>query len=722
MPDTSNSGHEQHKVPLDQLFLDPNNYRFIDKPDYVRVPQDKVFDADVQRRTMLLVLGERQSEVQDLIDSFKKNGWLPVDQIQVREMGPNRYLVIEGNRRVATLKYLKSQYENSAADLGALDFQFFNGVPVNLYKEADEVHHLILMGLKHVSGNKKWSLLNQAQMLRALHEEHKQSVDDIVKALGIGKREFNLSQNTLALSDLYRKSDYGDQFRSDQYNLFREIVKSPSLRDWLDWDYEQHKAGNTKNLERLFSWISTVEDEGEYTEEEVGTTIKRDPAITTGAQVRELAKIIDDEIALKNLEQTRSLSEATLSSGKVIKDRVQESLDRMEANSRTLLSMSGHADEKALARVDEMIRTLHGLQVAKGKTPRVVASVDGFEPFNKVRKKHLTELKVNRYRGLSDLHLSELRRVNIVAGFNNAGKTSVLEAIYLLSQQHDVDALFDVMRRRARLTELPPRWAYEQAPSETDITGRFDEMDARLGITCEQDDSEVADTSFYIGSIIMEAKYGNQTQTSRTHLFDKERDRVTSRQGQHALCKAVLSSPFSQHDPAVLARLYEESVKAKAKEQVLEFLRQSVDGGLQNIELANEFKRFLVTHRARDQAMDLSSFGEGMQRIFHMGMLFSWAQDGLVLIDEFENAIHAALLTDFTGFVQKLARQFNTQVFLTTHSKECIDAFVYNGVHIEDVGYYSLKREGSKTRSEYVSAEELQRMLEAADVDIRRLR
>src|SRR5215213_6094261 len=105
------------KVAVRNLFLDPNNYRFIDDPEYVQVPLARVTDADVQRRTTGFLLGEGTEGVRDLLASLRKNGWLPIDQIQVREIVRGKFLVVEGNRRVAALKYLQRRYEEAAADL-----------------------------------------------------------------------------------------------------------------------------------------------------------------------------------------------------------------------------------------------------------------------------------------------------------------------------------------------------------------------------------------------------------------------------------------------------------------------------------------------------------------------------------------------------------------------------------------------------------------------------
>jgi hypothetical protein len=88
-------GHETLDLPLRDLYLDPNNFRFADHRDYTSVPEQNVTEANVQKRTLNIVLGDGNEGVQDLLDSFRKSGWLPVDQIQVRPLSEGRFLVIE---------------------------------------------------------------------------------------------------------------------------------------------------------------------------------------------------------------------------------------------------------------------------------------------------------------------------------------------------------------------------------------------------------------------------------------------------------------------------------------------------------------------------------------------------------------------------------------------------------------------------------------------------
>src|SRR5690606_38717798 len=95
---------------IDRLILDPNNYRFIDRRDYKFVPDEQVADVRVQQRTLNFIWGKNQENIKDLISSFTTNGFLDIEQIQVKAIG-DKYLVLEGNRRTATLKYLWEEFK-----------------------------------------------------------------------------------------------------------------------------------------------------------------------------------------------------------------------------------------------------------------------------------------------------------------------------------------------------------------------------------------------------------------------------------------------------------------------------------------------------------------------------------------------------------------------------------------------------------------------------------
>jgi predicted ATPase len=67
----------------------------------------------------------------------------------------------------------------------------------------------------------------------------------------------------------------------------------------------------------------------------------------------------------------------------------------------------------------------------------------------------ISSLHIEGYRGFEDFEMNDLGRINLLVGTNNSGKTSVLEAIYLLSAAGDAQSLWQLLWRRGE--SLPPQ-------------------------------------------------------------------------------------------------------------------------------------------------------------------------------------------------------------------------------------------------------------------------
>lgn len=718
-------------LALSSLYLDPNNYRFIDHQDYRKVPEARFTDEDVQRRTQRLILGPSEESVMDLLASLRQNGWLDVEPVHVRRLADREYLVVEGNRRIATLKHLQRRWQDSTGRLGKLDPAIFENVPCILYEEHDNFHQLVVMGLHHISGKARWPAVNQARLMKRLRDEYKKAPDEICNSLGVSKREFNLSVRTLALADVYRESDYGDQFTSDMFNLFREVLKAPSLRTWLAWNDDLERAQNSANLERLFSWLSREPEDESEEEDDTQPGAKRtlgERVISTGGQIRELAKVIEDPTAVKRLEETRSLQAATLSSDLLVKNEIDGAIQRSDQDAARLFELAPKMSNSELDRVEKLVARLVAVTVSQNRQPATATTSDQpWKVYAEQPQTHFESIDIGRYRALADVSFENLGRINLVVGINNAGKTSVLEAVYLLANQSDPRGLLELLRRRTRIdVSATPAFAVTQIPREVALSGHYDKradnaVSLKIAINDQPEDRD-EDWASYLRTLIIEASYAGDTQRSVTDFFSGRSRRTRLMREPRWLTFSVFHSPFSLSDPELLARCYEESIRLKLKDRVVEFIRTHIDAGLHDVALANEHRRFLVTHDAFDEAVDLSSFGEGIQRIFLTGLLFAGARRGIVLIDEFENALHTSVLLEFTKFVHQLAVEFDCQVFLTTHSKETVDAFLLNGYRIDEVVAYLLKPQNTTNQGvARFSGPELKRAVDVGDVDLRRL-
>ena len=338
----------------------------------------------------------------------------------------------------------------------------------------------------------------------------------------------------------------------------------------------------------------------------------------------------------------------------------------------------------------------------------------------------LQGFKIETYRGVSGVNLEALGRVNLLIGVNNAGKTSVLEALHILAHRSDPRGVIEAVRRRARGRNADDEtWLHGQLPVpfalNAALSGNHGLANV-VGVAPDSPDDPDEDRTIYLGSlrIVSGAHESEQTSVTDFRIGKRRETRLT---GEAAwLVPSVLHSPFSTSDHDRMTEYHAASVESGAHDTVVQFIREHLDSELQDIDFVRDNDRFLVTHRKFGRAIDLSSFGDGIQRVYRIGLLFASARNGFALIDEFENAIHASILPAFANFIQQLAREFHVQVFLTTHSKDAIDALAMTALVDEDLVAYVLQRaEDGSVAVRRFDGMLLHRAVDAGDIDLRRL-
>lgn len=124
-------------------------------------------------------------------------------------------------------------------------------------------------------------------------------------------------------------------------------------------------------------------------------------------------------------------------------------------------------------------------------------------------------------------------------------------------------------------------------------------------------------------------------------------------------------------------QLWTKVIEANLKDSTLELLR-SYDQRIQDIDLIFPEERQLilsVKHQQLGRA-PLSTFGDGLRRIFTLATAIPRCRNGLLLIDELETAIHTKALRRTFEWLVNACIQNNVQLFATTHSLEAIDAMI----------------------------------------------
>lgn len=288
-------------VSPSELLLDPNNYRFHDFDRYIEADEERFNESTVQDSAYNKL--KEQESLRSLKQSIKTNGFIPVDKLVVRPYHHNEddrdlYVVIEGNRRLAAVKWLLEDHR-AGATVPELVLQSIESLPVLVAEESmqDEVFRASLMGIRHVGGISEWGGYQRAKLIGEMRDELGLDPQEIGERLGLTTHEVTRRYRAIScLRQMREDEDYGTFVTSGMYKLFHEAVSIPVLRKWLEWveDWDNDRLGfmNEERKRQFYALLTPTIEEGED---------DRPPKITTYLQVRKLREIISNEEARRLL-------------------------------------------------------------------------------------------------------------------------------------------------------------------------------------------------------------------------------------------------------------------------------------------------------------------------------------------------------------------------------------------------------------------------------------
>ncbi len=289
-------------LPIGQLLLDPNNYRFQASDEFVRVRPERFAEPSVQLKAQTRL---RDESLRTLKASILANGFVPVERLVVRKLDDDKYLVLEGNRRLAALRWIQEEHA-AGSDVNPSVIQACEGIPVMVVEGGeDEALYSALMGIRHVSGIKQWKGYERAQLVVQLIDKHELDSGEVADRLGMGKVEVNRRYRAMkALKQMSESEDFGEYASPGKYPLFHEALSLPILRNWLNWDDDAHRFEDSSELESFYTLISPRPAENEDEDE-------RPAKLATYADVRLLRDLLSNETATRMLlDPERDLAEA----------------------------------------------------------------------------------------------------------------------------------------------------------------------------------------------------------------------------------------------------------------------------------------------------------------------------------------------------------------------------------------------------------------------------
>ena len=154
---------ESAEIPLEHLLLDPNNPRFVGV-DWVFVPDQEAVEPTAQAEARRRLIAHH--DIEKLRQSIEANGYLPIDRIVVRAISGDRYIVLEGNRRVCAAKEIGG-FSDDGEKLPNDVMDTLKVIPCLIYTGDNTGNEAawIFQGIRHISGVNEWPAFNKAKLL-----------------------------------------------------------------------------------------------------------------------------------------------------------------------------------------------------------------------------------------------------------------------------------------------------------------------------------------------------------------------------------------------------------------------------------------------------------------------------------------------------------------------------------------------------------------------------
>lgn len=353
----------------------------------------------------------------------------------------------------------------------------------------------------------------------------------------------------------------------------------------------------------------------------------------------------------------------------------------------------------------------------------------------------ISSIDIKSFRGIRNFKLDNLSQINILTGDNNCGKTSILEVLRSFGQPDNFFTWRTILRRPELRTIRRGISYYEGFYDLFDINSK----EKTLEYTIEMENhittvemlgketvEELTEEEIYrLQGMFYEKdeKEGNSLEVTqlipkiklRIRINGKRLNEISLYEGQITFPRAtkdilieeyskliIYISPTQHAEGNVFLNhilntpdLYEEML-AVLKEYDEDIISINYDNDNDNPSGRGSYK---ILSKSHQKALPLNVYGDGMKKAILMMSAVVSAKNGVLLLDEFETAIHTSAMDRTFRWILESCKKLNVQVFLTSHSKEAIDKVLKCAPDLaEDITVYTMYKEGEKTSVRRLSA------------------
>ncbi|HYD65292.1 AAA family ATPase [Azospirillum sp.] len=360
----------------------------------------------------------------------------------------------------------------------------------------------------------------------------------------------------------------------------------------------------------------------------------------------------------------------------------------------------------------------------------------------------LPSLRIENFRGFKELTIPKLGRVNLIVGKNGVGKSSLLEALHLYFTDGAPEAIQDIFDRRdeyrprainglsgtgtapARIKYLVenifhgrPKISNIDHPisigpysreslhirfSKEGLLGEYEMSTGKMTNRESERFTINAQPSLVISRDIREIREFILTDDNKGFpvltIINIDEDTLTKDSCTNIPQSGLSNSQAAAMWDRVSLTDLEDEVISAIKILTKEIQRLGVIGDAADI----GGRRFVARVDGMSMPLPLKELGDGTVRTLGLALALACQPDRAILIDELENGLHWSVQSKVWEIVFTLAERLNVQVFATTHSYDCIEAFQQAASRSREPAYLiRLDNRGPELKAVSITGDEL---------------
>jgi AAA15 family ATPase/GTPase len=308
----------------------------------------------------------------------------------------------------------------------------------------------------------------------------------------------------------------------------------------------------------------------------------------------------------------------------------------------------------------------------------------------------INEVEFKNFKCFKDLKVKDLKRVNLISGKNNIGKTAFLEGLMLFlssNAREVVSNIRNLLKKRQKniLDNIEFDIIYQE---NTFIELKSDNKMIKIEYIKNMAKNTKNKLNFFEDNSIQFDSSGIEIKIKTNHHLKED---IILSFNDFLRNIRFISNPKNNQINYISSSIIDEKLIAIYYGALIDmnkekFLNDSLSLFDENIVALKQkmTERGVVLKlqlKNRNHPVLLSSFGDGINRFIAILCAIWASKDGFLFIDEIENGIYYTNYKKLWKFIFEASKMANCQVFATTHSKECIEAFnevnKTDGVYLE---------------------------------------